>query len=223
MILKDILGDALFGQVEAAVEAVNSKITDKTKKIKLVDLSDGGYVSAEKYKDKTSAAQKQIDDLQAQITQRDTDLKDLQKQLDAAQGDSAKYADVSAQLTALQADYDAKQKEAKALLTRQAYEFMVKEKAGELKFSSAAAKKEFIREATAKEFKIDGERLLGYDDFLKDYQASDPGAFAPAEEPAPAPQIILPTGGTVPKGNEPVNLSELMKRANENPNMDIKF
>ena len=47
--LKSILGDELFGQVTAAVNAYNEKPENKDKQVKLANLSEGRYVDKEKY------------------------------------------------------------------------------------------------------------------------------------------------------------------------------
>ena len=48
-----------------------------------------------------------------------------------------------------------------------------------IKFSSESAKKAFLADLTAKKLTLqDDGTLLGFDDFVKSYKQSDPGAFA---------------------------------------------
>lgn len=47
--LKGILGDDLYSQVEQALNGYNGKPENKEKQIKLANLTDGGYVSKDKY------------------------------------------------------------------------------------------------------------------------------------------------------------------------------
>lgn len=47
--LKAILGDDLYAQVEQALNTHNGKPENKDKQIKLANLTDGGYVSKDKY------------------------------------------------------------------------------------------------------------------------------------------------------------------------------
>lgn len=178
-------------------------------KINAVDLSKGGYVSLDKHNDKVNALTQQVEALNGQIAKRDTDLADLQTKLTAAQADASKLGEVQTAMTDLQGRYDTEKKDLEGKLARQAYEFAIRERAGSLKFSSAAAKKAFVQEAISKEFKRDGESLLGYDEFVAKYKAEDPGAFAPdtpdpapAGDPAPAPQIVLPTDPSKGKGGD---------------------
>ena len=83
------------------------------------------------------------------------------------------------------------------------YEYAVKERANTINFSSAAAKRDFIREAISKEFKMDGETLLGYEDFRSKYEADNPGAIVVKKEEAPAPQEKTPKIVTDPAAKTP--------------------
>lgn len=232
MTLKEVLGDELFAQVDAKINEVNANQPDKTKHVRFADLSEGGYISRSKYEDKVAGLTQQVTDLQGQITQRDTDLAGLNQQLTAAQADAGQLAEAQKQLTALQSKYDKDSKAWEAKNAQQAYEYAVKSKANELKFSSTAAKKEFIREAIERKFQIEGDVLMGYTEFLAKYQETDPGAFvketpapdpapAPDPNPTPAPTIVLP-GKSNPNPRK-MSLSEMMKAKNENPNMEVRF
>lgn len=196
---------SLFGEGEALTF---EQFTEKAKaaKFNIVNIADGSYISRAKHDDKVNTLNQQITDLSGQITQRDTDMEELKGKLSAAQADATKLGDAQTALTALQTKYDTDKQEYEQKLQKQSYDFLVREKANSLKFTSAAAKRDFIREVTDKGLKIDGENLLGYDDFVTKYKADNPGAMAedkPAEPPAPpapAPSIVLP--GTQPNGGE---------------------
>lgn len=223
MSLKDILTESLWNQVEAAIKAHNDKETDKAKHCKLVDLSEGGYVSKEKYDNKTAALQAQVDSLNGTITQRDTDLQSVRDQLKVAGADKTKLEETQTNLTNLQAQYDKDKQDWQAELDKQNYAFMVKEKAGELSFSSASAKKAFIQDAIAKDFKVEGETLLGYNDWLTDYQKNDPGAFAAAQgTEGKKPDIVAP-GNSGSTGTSKMTLWEQMQKANADPNYKPNF
>lgn len=193
---------ALFAEGEALTY---EQLAEKAKaaKINAVNLAAGGYISVDKHNDKVNALTQQVDALNGQIAQRDTDMVTLQKQLSVAQADASKLGEVQSTLTDLQTRYDTDKHDLEGKLARQAYEFAVREKAGALKFSSAAARKAFIQEAIGKEFKQDGDTLLGYEDFVAKYKADDPDAFiAPTDKPAaPPPQLVLPTGQDKNRGD----------------------
>lgn len=143
--------------------------------------------------------QGQITDLQGQITQRDTDLASLNEKLTAAQADAGKLTEAQSSLTALQSQYEADKKDWEAKTAAQAYEFAVRTAAGGLKFSSAAARRDFERGAIEKGLKMDGDKIMGFDDYVNSYKAADPGAFIaeqqdPPGDPKPNPTIVLPSG-----------------------------
>lgn len=197
----------------------------KEAKMNVVDISDGSYVSKTKFDNKVNALSQQVTDLQEQVTQRDTDLAGLNEKLTAAQADASKLSDAQAELTGLQSKYETDKQEWEAKSARQAYEFMVRERANALKFTSPAAKRDFIGQANEKGFKVDGESLLGYDDFVTKYTADNPGALVeekPAGDPTPTPPtIVIPNNG--PKVSQKKGLMEMMKAKNENPNMVVDF
>lgn len=197
MNLKELLSPELYAQVQARIEEVNAGQTDKTKHVRFADLSEGGYVSADKFNSQVNTLNTQIADLQGQITQRDTDITGLQEKLTAAQADSSKLADVQTELTGLKSKYETDQQTWAANIAKHQYEFMVRERANGLQFSSPAAKRDFISQAQSKEFKIDGETLMGYEDFVSKYKTDNPGALVDPEPPQPQdnnkpPQIVLP-------------------------------
>lgn len=228
MKLEELLSPELFAQVKAAIDAKNAAEPDKAKHIRFADLSEGGYVSVDKHNGRVNTLSQQVTDLQGQIDQRKADIADLQAKLTAAQADATKLGDVQTALSGLQTKYDTEKQEWEQKIARQAYEHLVREKAGEISFTSAAAKRDFIREVTEKSLKVDGETLLGYEDVLSQYKAGNPGAIKepePAPTPAPAtppqPAIVLPNSGGTPSGHK--GLLDLMKAKNENPNMQISF
>lgn len=231
MKLNELLSPELYAQVQARIDEVNKDQPDKTKHVRFADLSEGGYVSAEKFKAQTEARDNQITALQAQITQRDTDITDLNAKLTAAQGDAGKLGDVQKQLGTLQAKYQQDQQKWAAEAAKQRKEFMVRERANDLKFTSAAAKREFIRQANEKDFQLDGDVLMGYEDFAAKYKTDNADSFvvekpadpAPAPAPAHPPTIVLPgNSGSAGKGSCK-SLSELMAAKNANPDMIVSF
>ena len=201
MTLKDLLTPELYAQVQAEIDKANAGQNDKTKHVRFADLSEGGYVSVEKYTAQVNALNQQITDLQGQITKRDSDITGLRDKLTAAQGDATKLTEAQNALTALQSQYDTERQDWEKKTQKQQYEFMVREKANGLNFSSPAAKRDFISQANGKEFKVDGETLLGYEDFLTKYKADNPGALVEAtpseggtasDGGKAAPTIVLP-------------------------------
>lgn len=201
------------------------------------DIENAKSTAAKKFDSERETLQGQIEDLKTQVTQRDADLSDIQKQLTAANENADKLAEAQKSLSSLQKKYETETKAWEAKNAQQAYEFAVREKANTLKFSSEAAKREFIRDAIAKDFKMEQNNLLGFDDYVNIYKESDPGAFAvekesepPKANPEPAPEpestkkqpnIVLPGNSGVPGAEK--SLSQLMAEKNANPEMVVKF
>lgn len=118
------------------------------------------------------------------IKQRDADIKDLQTKLKDAGTDSTKLTDLENQLTTLQETYKKAKDDYESQLSKQAYEFAVKEKVAELKFSSNSAKKAFIADAINEGMKMKDGQLQGFDDFLESYKKNDADAFLKEDKPA---------------------------------------
>lgn len=218
MKLEDVLSPELYAQVKAAIDEHNAAETDKTKHVRFVDLSEGGYVSAEKYNAKITALSEMNEDLKGQITKRDADMNDLNARLTAAQTDAGKLAEAQTALSDLQTRYETERGEWESKAQRREYEFKVREKAGNLKFTSPAVKRDFISQAMAKNFATEGDNLLGYDEFVTQYTTDNPGAFA---ADAPAPQIVAPNGSYTPPGKK--SLADLMREKNEHPEAVISY
>ena len=229
MKLSEILSPELYAQVQAEIDKVNAGQADKTKHVRFADLSEGGYVSVDKFNAQVNGLNQQVKDLQGQLASRDTDITGLQEKLTAATADASKLVEVQQQLTGLQAKYTRDQKDWETKTTKQRKEFMVREKANGLKFTSEAAKRDFLGQANVKDFQLDGETLIGYNEFFDKYKAENPTAFVeekpadpPADPPAPKPNIVLPgnSGGT-PGANK--SLAEMMKAKNANPDLVVSF
>lgn len=145
--------------------------------LKLVDLSEGGYVSKQKYVDELNAANEKVNTLNENLTSRDNDLAELQSKLEEAGTDAEKLTTLSNDFTSLKEKYDAEVKDYKTQLKKQAYEFAIKQHAGELNFSSEAAKRDYINQAISKDMKMDGESIIGISDFDAIYNQNNGDAF----------------------------------------------
>ena len=154
----------------------------KTGGANFVDLKEGGYVSLAKHNDELASKDKEIELLNSTVSTRDTDLEGLKKQLAEAGADAGKLEELTASLNALQTKYDGETKSYKEQLKRQAYEFAVKEYANSKNFSSAAAKRDFTKQMIEKALKMEGDKIIGADDFTKLYEENNADAFISEEE-----------------------------------------
>ena len=174
----------------------------KANKVKFVDLNEGKYVSKSKYDDDLAAKDKQLETLNETISSRDGDLEDLKQQLLNAGTDAEKLSTISADMQKLQDQYADDVKSYEEKLRKQAYEFAVKEFASTKKFSSNAAKRDFIQSMIAKELKMDNDSILGAEDFVTAYSANNEDAFI-VEAPTPTPEPPKPTFVSPTPGGNP--------------------
>ena len=125
---------------------------------KFVDLTEGNYVSKQKYDDELSQRDTRINDLTNTISTRDTDLATLQQTLKDA-GDLEALKQASKDLADLQKRYDKETKEYQNQLTKQAYEFAVKDFANGKQFTSKAAKRDFTQAMLAKNLQFEDGKI----------------------------------------------------------------
>ncbi len=186
-------GTLTLEQFKAAVKSNNAKF---------VDINEGNYVSKHKYDDDIKGLNNQIETLNSTITQRDGDLEQLRKDLEAAGTNQESLQALQTSFTDLQGKYDADTKAYKSQLKKQAYEFAVKEFASGKKFTSQAAKRDFINSMITKDLKMEGDKILGAEDFVTAYSADNADAFVvetpPDPEPNPKPTFVNPTPGGQP-------------------------
>lgn len=181
---------------------------EAAKDCKFVDINSGEYVSKRKFDDTIASKDSVIEGLNSTISSRTKDMEALKNQLSEAGADSEKLASLTNEITELQGRYDNEVKGYKAQLKKQAYEFAVKDFANSKKFSSAAARRDFIQSMIAKELKMEGDTILGADDFVTAYSADNADAFLTEPEPQPEPeppvidnkpQFVAQTPGGEPK------------------------
>ena len=190
---------------------------------KFADLSTGAYVSKDKFDNEVTSKDKQITTLNDTIKSRDKDLKDLKAQLQEAGTDTQKLAELETQLGNLQTQYKNDTDTYKAQLSKQAYEFAVREFANGKKFSSNAAKRDFVNSMIAKELKMEGDKILGADDFVTAYSTDNADAFlVEKQEPdnqQPKPQFsnsVNPDSTPKPDNANPFNFHFMGVRQNPN-------
>lgn len=206
-------GTLTYEQFEALAKEANAKFAD---------LNEGNYVSKHKYEDELEAKLKEIETLNGTIGTRDTDLADLRRQLKEAGDGVIRLDELSMALEDLQGRYDEDTKAYQQQLKNQAYEFAVKEFANDKEFTSSAAKRDFIKSMIDAELKVDKNgKVLGMDDFMKEYQKENNDAFVVKQKEAPVqesstkaqPQFVSSTPGAV--ASKPVSLTEMMISANK--------
>ena len=154
MTLQELLGEDLYAQVETKIEEHNSNIKDKVKHVRFVDLSEGGYISKEKYMSEKTRA----DGLDEQLKTANTEIQSY-KEMDI-DGIKTKAAEWE---TKYATDTQALQEK----LNQQAYDYETERYLTGYKFSSELAKKAAIQEFKEKKFQLQDGKFLGADDFMK--------------------------------------------------------
>lgn len=180
---------ALFEGGPLTWEEFSAKVAEKG--FKVADLSKGNYVAKKKYEDDLATKETAIEELNTQLKGRDGDIANLKKQLeDGSKDNETKISDLTAQLGKLQGDYDTARKDFEGKLSKQAYEFAVKEFAAGKKFTSNAAKRDFINEMLSAELEMKDDKIEGADDFASKYKEANTDAF-----------VVEPADGYTPDNN----------------------
>lgn len=154
MTLKELCGDELYAQVEAKLNETNAKIPDKVNHVRFADLSEGKYVDKEKYDTKAtelSGVKKQLEDANKEIqSYKDMDIEGVKK--------SAKEWEDK---------YNTDTQELKDQLEQQERSHQTDRYLDTVGLKPGAMYRDFVKKAfEAKEFKLDGEKFLGADDFI---------------------------------------------------------
>ena len=209
MELKDVLGEELYKQVQAKIDEQNSKDEDKLKHVRFADLSEGNYISKEKYDSETER-------LNGLITGKDTEIGNANKLIEelkkASKGDEGMQQKISTYETE------------NARLQQELEETKV---SSALKVALLSAKtddtdymtfkiKEMLKEK-GEELKIDDDgNIKGWDDMLTTLKTQFPAHFESSE--GGSRQIIenkLDKGDPAGGSAEPKDLAEALKQQYE--------
>lgn len=129
-----------------------------------------------------------------------TERDGLQTQLDAANGEIQSFKDMDIDgIKRAAADWETKYNtDTQALkdqLAAKEYEYLVSGAVSDMKFTSDSAKRAFVADLTAKKLPLQDGKLIGLNEFVDTYKASDPGAF---QTDKPAPTFVNPTQNPAP-------------------------
>ena len=177
----------LFDKAEGGVLTYEQFIAAAQEgKAKFVDLSEGKYVDKQKYEDDLSARDTRITTLTETISTRDTDLTTLRQQLEAAGTDATKLSTLTTDFANLQSKYDRDTKAYEKQLKDQTYKYAVRDFANQQKFTSQAAKRDFIQSMLEKNFAIENDVIVGASDFVTAYKKDNTDAFVADNATPPA-------------------------------------
>lgn len=159
------------------------------------------------------------DQVQKVFAMNGTEINDLKQQITTltAERDTARnnLSDVNKKLEGYDPEWRTKaekaEKDAKAQVEELQKDFAAQTAAAGVKFSSESAKRAFLSDLKAKNLPLQDGKLLGFEDYLKSYRESDPGAFAPEKA---APTITVGSKGQTPATS---NQSFLDSKYKNNP------
>ena len=147
-----------------------------------LDLGNGIKLSKENIETIMAEFGKTKTTLDNQINTLTTERDGLKTQLDAAGKEIQSYKDmdidgIKNKVGEWETKYNNDTKALKDQLESANYNFAVKEAVSGLKFTSESAKKAFILDLTNKNLPLQDGKILGLEDFAKNYKEGDPGAF----------------------------------------------
>lgn len=179
--LKEVLGEELYSQAKEKVDTYNKEHKDKP--MKLVNLSEGNYVSKEKFDSKEteiSTLKAQIEDANKEIqSYKDMDIESIKK---SANDWETKYKEL---------EESQKVEKEKSIRTERTNTFF-----NDVKFASESAKAGVIAQFNEKDFKYDEDtgKFQGASEWLEELKTKDTGAFlSEVANPKFTTEINVPT------------------------------
>lgn len=199
--LKNLLGEDLFKQVEAKITAHNSAEKDESKHVKLANLSEGGYVS----KDKFAALETEKGNIQEQLTAAQKLVEDFKKSAKSDESLQSKITEYEDQVSKLSEQLAQTQIDSAIKIA------LLKAKASDIDYLMFKIKQE------GKEMKLDDKgEIKGIDDIIASLKTQLPTQFeSDTKGNKKIDEKKLP-GSDGDRKNEPQDLAEAIKQSYEN-------
>lgn len=172
MELQELLGDELWGQVDAKIQEHNSGIKNDVEKVRFVDLSEGKFVSKEKY------------------GELETAKKGVEKQLKDANTTIKSYQDMDIDgIKQSVKDWEQKyQKDTEALNTQiesDRKKFAAERFMDGQKIKSPLSRKAILSEFLAQNLEFKDGAFVGADEYMKGVREKYPDEFEQEDENKP--------------------------------------
>ena len=209
MELKDVLGEELYKQVQAKIDEQNSKEEDKLKHVRFADLSEGNYISKEKYDSETER-------LNGLITGKDTEIGNANKLIEELKKASKGDEGMQQKISTYETENARLQKELEDTKVSSALKVaLLSAKTDDTDYMTFKIK-EMLKEK-GEELKIDDDgNIKGWDDMLTILKTQFPAHFESSE--GGSRQIIenkLDKGDPAGGSAEPKDLAEALKQQYE--------
>lgn len=189
MDLKELLGDELYAQVDAKLAEVNSADDRKENPVKFVDLSEGAYVSKEKYtglKTEADGYKKQLTEANTTIeSYKEMDIEGIKKSADEWK---QKYETDTAALN--------------QQIETQKRTFAAEKYLDGQKIKSPLARKSILSDFMAQNLEFKDGTFVGADDYMKKMREQYPNDFEnePKGEPPQKKTWVRGTSGSYKPG-----------------------
>lgn len=171
MELKELLGEELFSQVDARIQEHNSGIEDKLKHVRFADLSEGSYVSREKYKNLETT----VNGLQTQLGEANTTIQSY-KEMDI---DGIKKS-----VSEWETKYETDTKNLQDQILNQQKQFAAERFLDTQKIKSPLSRKAIMQEFLSQDLKFNDGVFEGADDYMKGIKEKYPDEFEQEEAPS---------------------------------------
>lgn len=209
MELKDVLGEELYKQVQAKIDEQNSKEEDKLKHVRFADLSEGNYISKEKYDSETER-------LNGLITGKDTEIGNANKLIEELKKSSKGDEGMQQKISTYETENARLQQELEETKVSSALKVaLLSAKTDDTDYMTFKIK-EMLKEK-GEELKIDDDgNIKGWDDMLTTLKTQFPAHFESSE--GGSRQIIenkLDKGDPAGGSAEPKDLAEALKQQYE--------
>lgn len=210
--IKSLLGDGnisdkLDSVIDAIMKANGSDIEKHKKEVeKLGEKNKNLETELEANKQTLTDANTQIEKF------KELDIEGIKK---GAEEWKTKYETAQAEAKAQKEQFEADMK-------TKDYDYAVNNYFNGFKFVDDVVKEAVVNQFKSKEFKLEDNKFLGADEFMKDYQEQHKALFI-QETQEQQPQFTNKNPGAAGNPQKKMSLSEAMKLANENPNAQINF
>ena len=181
-------------------------MTMKRDYLRNLDIGNGAHLSDELIDQIMAEHGKSVNGSQQQIQTLTAERDGLKQQLTDAHAQIQSYKDMDIDgIKRAAADwetkYNAETKRLQAELDDTRYSHSVQDAVSGIKFSSGAARKQFVADLTAKKLPLQDGKLMGLDDYVAQYKQTDPEAFA-AEGGDGVPYAVRGGGGSGGSGSD---------------------
>ena len=208
MELKELLGEELYKQVQTKIDEKNSTEADKLKHVRYADLSEGKYVSKEKY-------DSELEKLNGLITGKDTEIGNATKLIEELKKASKGDEGMQQKISTYETENARLQKELEETKVNSAIKVALLEAHAVDTDYMTYKIKTGLKEKN-EELKLDDGNIKDWDNMLTSLKTQFPTQFAASSGSDDGQKHIienrLPGGNPGNNNAEPKNLAEALKQ-----------